>query len=156
MCKQGPRKFHANRRHPTCLEQGTISTNVTEPMQKHQRVTHIVSTNLANIVTELASYLLGTRNSSMSLPSTSSAPQRDCKEMVNCAAVSRKRSLYCRLWEGKLCIPIWTGRTARRWRIMQLCRGKKPYIVFSGMARLCFPIWTGLTGYSNGLIYPLV
>ncbi|KAG5532116.1 hypothetical protein RHGRI_026659 [Rhododendron griersonianum] len=67
----------ANCRHPTCLEQGTVSTNVTEPTQKRQRVTHIVSTNLANIVTEPTSYLLGTRNSSMSLPSTSSAPQGD-------------------------------------------------------------------------------
>ncbi|KAF7141750.1 hypothetical protein RHSIM_Rhsim06G0134700 [Rhododendron simsii] len=71
----------ANYRH-TCLEQGTVSTNVTETAQKRQRVTHIVSTNLANIVTEPGSYLLGTRNSfpcSMSLPSTSSssAPQRN-------------------------------------------------------------------------------
>ncbi|XP_058217651.1 uncharacterized protein LOC131328777 isoform X1 [Rhododendron vialii] len=70
----------ASRRHPTCSEQGTVSTNGTEPAQKRQRVTHIVSTNLANIVTEPASYLPETRNNStcmMSLPSTSSAPQRN-------------------------------------------------------------------------------
>ncbi|XP_058219883.1 uncharacterized protein LOC131330353 [Rhododendron vialii] len=70
----------ASRLHPTCSEQGTVSTNGTEPAQKRQRVTHIVSTNLANIVTEPASYLPKTRNNStclMSLPSTSSAPQRN-------------------------------------------------------------------------------
>ncbi|KAG5561267.1 hypothetical protein RHGRI_004335 [Rhododendron griersonianum] len=70
----------ASRRHPTCSEQGTVSTNGTDPAQKRQRVTHIVSTNLANIVTEPASYLPETRNNStclMSLPSRSSAPQRN-------------------------------------------------------------------------------
>lgn len=46
----------ANRRHPTCLEKRTNSTNVTAPAQKRQMVTH-------------------TSTFTFSSPSTSAAPQ---------------------------------------------------------------------------------